>query len=536
MQQAKNLYKADAALVYTSHKQDPKKNPLTYENKISILEKLFIEKYPELTVVQSDDRNIMDVLISLNQTFSDIIIVAGGDRTNEYEKLLNKYNGKEYAYKSIRVLSAGDRNADKASVEGMSASKLRDAVQSNDYETFKKGIDSNDGDLVQELWNDLKRGMKMLESAKDRKLKEQDEQVEQETTTASQQFLDRVQALYNKAGEQFQIEDEVEQPDVILEPSEEGKLLDEQYPLKDPSSYTGTVGVLLIDHVLGTKFLTTYIGRFYEIFASSVQGELGGVRVVLRKLKDYDEDQSTVELMNLKVAWDSEIGNPSYHLKKENMRIDFAVEETEQLLRQIKGDVIYLTSLGALTAEQLQEYVSTFQEEAKRLKLEPKRLDATSLQKVLAHYKMVALGNQTVTKEKEATEILNGYAANPKQLTKKEIDNFSKKFGVDSRIIANYLHYKEEITWKREKSKPRQAGEFETAFKELGDTLGITPLLTLIDIQGEHEEEAKDKRRALKALKKGIQAPELVTTSSFEKAKDNNLETTSKNTSDEENN
>jgi hypothetical protein len=40
----------------------------------------------------------------------------------------------------VDVISAGDRDPDAEGVEGMSASKMRVAVSSNDFESFKKGL------------------------------------------------------------------------------------------------------------------------------------------------------------------------------------------------------------------------------------------------------------------------------------------------------------------------------------------------------------------------------------------------------------
>ena len=52
--------------------------------------------------------------------------------------LANKYNGKLRIaiLRSIRVISAGVRDADAEGVEGMSASKMKKAVLSNDFKTF----------------------------------------------------------------------------------------------------------------------------------------------------------------------------------------------------------------------------------------------------------------------------------------------------------------------------------------------------------------------------------------------------------------
>ena len=45
-----------------------------------------------------------------------------------------------YKFKSIRVVSAGERDPDAEGLSGMSASKMRKAAQDNKYGTFKQGV------------------------------------------------------------------------------------------------------------------------------------------------------------------------------------------------------------------------------------------------------------------------------------------------------------------------------------------------------------------------------------------------------------
>ena len=67
-------------------------------------------------------------------------IVVGADRLKEFENLANKYNGDLYDFDRIRVISAGERDAESEGVEGMSASKLRAAAVKGDFDTFRKGV------------------------------------------------------------------------------------------------------------------------------------------------------------------------------------------------------------------------------------------------------------------------------------------------------------------------------------------------------------------------------------------------------------
>jgi hypothetical protein len=56
--------------------------------------------------------------------------------------LINQYNGKpdQYTFKSVEVISAGERDPDADGASGMSASKLREFAAKNDFSSFRKGI------------------------------------------------------------------------------------------------------------------------------------------------------------------------------------------------------------------------------------------------------------------------------------------------------------------------------------------------------------------------------------------------------------
>ena len=74
-----------------------------------------------------------------------VVMVAGSDRTTEFQKLLNQYNGKPdkkgkdlYKFDDIQVVSAGQRDPDAEDVTGASASKARDwALKGQEHEFSK---------------------------------------------------------------------------------------------------------------------------------------------------------------------------------------------------------------------------------------------------------------------------------------------------------------------------------------------------------------------------------------------------------------
>lgn len=153
--------------VYPSRSQDPKKNPLDPDMKISFMKKMFSD-YEENIINDPDMKNIFDVLVTANEDgYGNVNIVVGSDRQAEFDNLAQKYNGQLYEFDLIRVISAGVRDADAEGVEGMSASKMRKAVIDDDFESFRRGTPKklDDGD-TQALFNAVRTGMKLKKKAK----------------------------------------------------------------------------------------------------------------------------------------------------------------------------------------------------------------------------------------------------------------------------------------------------------------------------------------------------------------------------------
>ena len=146
--------------IYPSRTQDPKKNPLDPDMKVSYMRKMF-PKYEEQIVNDSEMISIFNVLTTAyEEGYKNVNIIVGADRQAEFENLANKYNKDLYDFKQIRVISAGVRDADAEGVEGMSASKMRKAVMDDDFEAFKKGTPKgiNDGE-TRTLFDAVRAGM-----------------------------------------------------------------------------------------------------------------------------------------------------------------------------------------------------------------------------------------------------------------------------------------------------------------------------------------------------------------------------------------
>lgn len=147
--------------IVISHSQDPEKNPLTPEQKIKHAKRMF--PGANISAATAEDPTFIHQLKKLHaKGVTHATMVAGSDRIEEYKKLLDKYNGpgKEFNFKHIDVVSAGERDPDAEGVEGMSASKMRAHAMANKFSEFKKGIPAHvHPEHAREMFNDVRKGM-----------------------------------------------------------------------------------------------------------------------------------------------------------------------------------------------------------------------------------------------------------------------------------------------------------------------------------------------------------------------------------------
>jgi len=127
-------------MIVPSRSQDPKKNPLDPDTKVTIMRTMF-PQHSERIANDVSTRTIFDVLKKAhNDGYTNVRIVGGADRVKEFDKLANSYNGNLYAFDNIEVVSAGDRDPDSDGVEGLSASRMRLAAAEGDFKTFRLGM------------------------------------------------------------------------------------------------------------------------------------------------------------------------------------------------------------------------------------------------------------------------------------------------------------------------------------------------------------------------------------------------------------
>ena len=167
-----NSVRADDTFIYASHSQNPEKDPLQYVKKIAYMKQSF-PKYAK-NIVVSKARTVFEIVVEIQKKYNpanaetmSLIMVVGSDRVKEFKTLLNTYNGVEsrhgyYKFKTIQVISAGQRDPDAEGVTGMSASKMRVAAEMSDFDSFKQGTTLK-GAQAKKLYFDVRKSMGIKE-------------------------------------------------------------------------------------------------------------------------------------------------------------------------------------------------------------------------------------------------------------------------------------------------------------------------------------------------------------------------------------
>ena len=206
--------------VYPSHSQDPKKNPLSQPQKIKYMKKMF-PKYKR-NIVASTGKTALAIASELySKGYTNLVMVVGSDRVQEFQRILDRYNGEDkahgfYDYDKIEVVSAGERDPDAEGVEGMSASKMRAAAVAGDFKSFRMGTPKTLSDAdTKKMFNDIRKGMQLEVVKEGKKWKEIDFTTEEEMVVESLdrktqiQFKNYTTKFIHTSPEAYQIFDEM---------------------------------------------------------------------------------------------------------------------------------------------------------------------------------------------------------------------------------------------------------------------------------------------------------------------------------------
>ena len=163
---AASVAEDDNYIIVPSRTQDSKKNPLSPDQKISLMRDMFPD-HSERIINDSKIRTIFDVLQKASvDGYKNVVIVGGSDRVQEFDKLANQYNnGDMYQFDSIESRSGGARDPDSDDdVKGMSASKQRKAAAEGNFELFAKGVPKSlSKEKVEMLFDTLRHSMNIKE-------------------------------------------------------------------------------------------------------------------------------------------------------------------------------------------------------------------------------------------------------------------------------------------------------------------------------------------------------------------------------------
>jgi len=140
--------------LFLTHTQKPKTDPLTFIQKVKYAKASFTN----IKIGNSSVKTLIQALQKLESLgFLNIIMVCGEDRLEQFSSFLPKYNGKDYSFETVKVVSAGERDPDSEGAIGMSASKMKDMAQSGDFEGFKKG--TINPEIAKEMYDDVRTGL-----------------------------------------------------------------------------------------------------------------------------------------------------------------------------------------------------------------------------------------------------------------------------------------------------------------------------------------------------------------------------------------
>jgi hypothetical protein len=148
--------------VVVNHSDSNIANPIDPKRKLKHLKAAF----PDVDISMSDPSTptVIHHIRKANQDgIRNIVVMGGGKRAKNYEKILNGYNGREYKFETIKVqqLSHGAGH--------ISSEELRNHAHDNNFDEFRKGLPEKiRGNFLhaRTMFQDVKRGLKQKKKDK----------------------------------------------------------------------------------------------------------------------------------------------------------------------------------------------------------------------------------------------------------------------------------------------------------------------------------------------------------------------------------
>jgi hypothetical protein len=121
--------------IYLSQTQKQGTDPLPPGRKLYYAKKIF----PNLKANIRTGKDPVSILSELqSQGYDDAVMVVGSDRVQAMQ-WIKRYNGKDYTFRKLDIISSGQRDAD-GDTFAISGTKMRRAAAAGDFESFKAGI------------------------------------------------------------------------------------------------------------------------------------------------------------------------------------------------------------------------------------------------------------------------------------------------------------------------------------------------------------------------------------------------------------
>jgi hypothetical protein len=224
--------------------------------------------------------------------YTSITYVAGSDRVEDFKNLITKYNGKDYNFNNISVVSAGERDPDADGAEGMSASKMRASAMSDDFDTFKQGV--VDQSLANALYDAVRKGMGLTERELSKGEEKEKERIVKGMKKAKGGFKKRygkdADAVMYATATKLAKEDNVNEGDLVLDKSALVNHLQQEIE-RFAREEDDVEKLSYILKQLSGKKIKTRNNRYYTISDEDIQEGIGRVLKGLRGPGYYSLDK-----------------------------------------------------------------------------------------------------------------------------------------------------------------------------------------------------------------------------------------------------
>lgn len=462
-------------VIYASRSHDKKSNPLPVDRKVYYLKRMF----PRVNFVAANEqvRTFMEAAKMLSGKYKNLVMIAGSDRVPEYKKLLDKYNGTEFHFDTIEVVSAGERDPDSDTAAGMSGTKMREAAKKGDFAAFKKGLPQTITELDgKRLMNEIRVGMGM-DSIK--------EEIKFETDTVREAYL---------RGDIFNIGDKVQDEQGQYEIVDRGanyiSVVNESGEILKKWLNAVTPIEIAEDSPLGqVPDQITYKGYTTKNFGRSKDAAESFSLTIKRA-------QDPVAILNAIKATDTYMGLNDRHIAGEKLtdaeraQWNDAHKKAREYLEKI-GEFAHHQDYWHTHEHEFQDLNSMYPEisdKSEQVSEEIKEMKYTDVDRIkAARVIATALGVEDVEKQSNPTQLVNS------ALRKIKNKSFTK---ASYEIISNMIQFAQEAGIKfDEKLVPKQISE---DLGLIGSTLTSddeNPTLRKMKIKhqlGEDEEEPKN--------------------------------------------